>query len=175
MEGNNMNYLKNVDDIYTDAMHEFLNGNFEKSIELLSEAAELDPFRTLTFVSRGSAYLKLNRLEEALADFNHAIDIDPNYARGFHLRGLVQEKQGNDAGALDDLNRAIEINPEYGAAFHSRATLHTKMGHEDQAVEDIAMVQHLTNKNIETFANENNVWRSQHLRLESIMESELGR
>jgi len=135
----------------------------------------LDPDRKLTFVSRGSAYLKLNRLEEALADFNHAIDIDPDYARAFHLRGLVEEKQGDDAGALDDFTRAIEINPEYGAAYHSRATLQTKMGHEDLAIEDIAMVQHLTNKNIETFANENNVWRSQQLRLESIMESELGR
>jgi Tfp pilus assembly protein PilF len=81
-------------------------------------------------VSRGSAFLRLNRLKEALADFNHAIDIDPDYARAFHLRGFV---------------------------------------------EDIAMVQHLTNKNIETFANENNVWRSQHLRLESMMENELGR
>jgi Tfp pilus assembly protein PilF len=170
-----MNYIKNVDDIYTDAMHEFLNGNFEKSIGLLSEAAELDPNRILTFVSRGSAYLKLNRLEEALADFNHALDMDPSYARAFHLRGLVHEKQGVDSGALDDFNRAIEINPEYGAAYHSRATLHTKMGKEDLAVEDIAMVQHLTNKNIETFANENNIWRSQHLRLESIMESELER
>jgi len=170
-----MNYTKNVDDIYTDGMHEFLNNNFERSIEILSEAAELDPLRTLTFVSRGSAYLKLNRLEEALADFNHAIDLDPSYARAFHLKGLVKEKQGDDSGALDDFNRAIEINPEYGAAFNSRATLHTKMGHEDLAVEDIVMVQHLTNKNIETFANENNIWRSQHLKLESIMESELGR
>lgn len=126
-------------------------------------------------VSRGSAFLRLNRLEEALADFNHAIDIDPDYARAFHLSGFEEEKQGDDAGALDDFTRAIEINPEYGAAYHSRATLHTKMEKEDLAVEDIAMVQHLTNKNIETFANENNIWRSQHLRLESIMESELER
>jgi hypothetical protein len=37
------------------------------------------------------------------------------------------------------------------------------------------MVQHLTNKNIESFANENNVWRSQQLRLEFVMDSELGR
>jgi len=49
------------------------------------------------------------------------------------------------------------------------------MGHEDLAMEDIAMVQYLTNKNIETFANDNNIWRSQHIRLESMMESELGR
>ena len=166
---------KDVNDIYNDGMYEFLNSNFERSIEILSEAAELDPGRKLTFVSRGSAYLKLNRLEEALDDFNHAIDIDPEYARAFHLRGLVEEKRGADPRSLEDFTRAIEIDPEYGAAYHSRATLHTKMGNEDLAMEDIMMVQHLTSKNLETFANENNVWRSQQLRLESVMESELGR
>ena len=170
-----MTNYKEVNDIYNDGMYEFINSNFEKSIEILSEAAELDSGRKLTFVSRGSAYLKLNRLEEALNDFNHAIDIDPDYARAFHLRGLVEEKRGADARALEDFTRAIEIDPEYGAAYHSRATLRTKMGLEDLAMEDIAMVQHLTNKNIETFANDNNIWRSQHIRLESIMESELGR
>ncbi|UCH22751.1 MAG: tetratricopeptide repeat protein [Deltaproteobacteria bacterium] len=170
-----MSDSRNADQIYNNGMYEFLNDNLDKSIEILSEAAESDPSRKLTFVSRGSAYLKLDRLEEALADFNHAIDLDPNYARAFHLRGLGEEKQGNDNSALNDFTRAIEINPEYGAAYHSRATLHTKMGNEDLAVEDIAMVQHLTDKNIETFANENNIWRSQQLRLESIMEHELER
>jgi tetratricopeptide (TPR) repeat protein len=173
--GNKMSNQRNVNDIYNDAMYEFLNDNLEKSIEILSEAAALDPGRKLTFVSRGSAYLQLNQLDKALEDFNYAINIDPEYARAFHLKGLVEEKQDNDGRALEDFSRAIEIDPEYGAAYHSRATLHTKMGREDLALEDIAMVHHLANKNIETYANENNIWRSQHLRLESIMESELGR
>jgi tetratricopeptide (TPR) repeat protein len=166
---------KDVNHVYNDGMYEFINNNFEKSIEILSAAAKLDPGRKLTFVSRGSAYLKLNQLDKAMEDFNQAIEIDPEYARAFHLRGLVEEKRGADDRALDDFNRAIDIDPEYGVAYHSRATLHTKMGREDLAVDDIAMVQHLSNKNIETFANDNNIWRSQHLRLESIMESELGR
>jgi tetratricopeptide (TPR) repeat protein len=164
-----------VDDLYRKGMLEFLNNNWERSIELLSEAAELDPARKLTFVSRGSAFLKQDRVEEALADFSHAIELDPEYARAFHLRGLAEEKAGDDTAALNDFNRAIEIDPEYGVAYHSRATLHTKMGHEDQAMEDIAMVQHLTNRNLETFANESNVWRSQQMRVEAAMESESGR
>jgi hypothetical protein len=49
------------------------------------------------------------------------------------------------------------------------------MGNEDLAVDDIKMVEYLTNRNIETFANENNVWRSQHMRLESLTGGELGR
>ena len=166
-----MSTVKNVNEIYNNGMYEFINNNFEKSIDILYRATELDPSRKLTFISRGSAYLKLDRLEEALADFNHAIDLDPNYARAFHFRGLVAEKQGDDTRALGDFDRAIEIDPEYGAAYNSRATLHTKMGHEDLAMEDIAIVQHLSNKNIETFANENNLWRSQQMHVESMLET----
>jgi hypothetical protein len=36
-------------------------------------------------------------------------------------------------------------------------------------------VAHLTSANIAVFANENNVWRSEHLRVEDAMESELQR
>ena len=63
--------------------------------------------------------------------------------------------------------------PNYGAAYFSRATLHTKMGDTDQATADMKMVTHLTEVNIETFANENNVWRSQQLRLETISDDDL--
>ena len=51
--------------------------------------------------------------------------------------------------------------------------LHTKMGDADQAAADMKMVTHLTEVNIETFANENNIWRSQQLRLESMHDDDL--
>ena len=91
------------------------------------------------------------------------------------MRGLAREVEGDDKGALEDFNRAIDLKPDYGAAYHSRATLHTKLGQTDDAAEDIRMVTHLTQQNIETFANENNVWRSQHMNLESILETEMNR
>jgi Tfp pilus assembly protein PilF len=82
---------------------------------------------------------------------------------------------GSDAQALEDFSKAIDIDPEYGAAFYSRATLLSKMGREDSAVDDMQMVAHLTNLNIESFANENNLWRSRQMQVESALESELQR
>jgi hypothetical protein len=49
------------------------------------------------------------------------------------------------------------------------------MGQEDPAAEDMKMVAQLSNLNIESFANENNVWRSRQLQVESALESELQR
>ena len=164
-----------IQDIFNDGRYELMNHNFEKAIDCFSELLRLEPNHRLGLVSRGSAYLKLDSIGDAVKDFDRAIDADPNYARAYHLRGIAKEKSGDNENALADISKAIQLDPEYGVAYYSRATLLTKMNREEEALEDIEMVQHLTNKNIETFANENNVWRSQQLKLESIMESELER
>jgi Tfp pilus assembly protein PilF len=153
---------------FQNAMSEFVGQKYENSVEELNRAIELDSEFKLAYLSRGSAFLKMDRLKEARRDFDRVIEIDPNHSRAYHLRGLVNEKIGEDESALSDFDKAVELDPEYGAAYYSRATLHSKLGHEDLATEDIEMVTHLTNVNAEKFANENNVWRSNHLRLEGM-------
>ena len=171
---NNM-VKNNLNQKYTLAMTEFAAGNIEKSVDLLTEILNQDSVHKLALISRGSAYLKLNEANNALDDFNRAIDVDPDYVRAHHLRGLAHERQGHDKEALADFDRSIELDPEYGSGYYSRATLHAKLGHEDLASQDIEMVAHLTNRNIEEFANDNNIWRSQHLRLESMLGNEFER
>lgn len=152
--------------LFKEGMAEFIGRNYEKSIEALNLALEIAPENKIARLSRASAYMKLDRLEEAQTDFDRVIDSHPEYAKAYHLRGLAHEKSGDFQKALKDFDRAVDLDPEYGAAYYSRANLHSNMGNEDRATDDIEMVTHLTNVNIETFANENNIWRSQHLKLE---------
>ncbi|MCB2145522.1 MAG: hypothetical protein KQI81_03545 [Deltaproteobacteria bacterium] len=166
---------KNAKDLFAAGMGEFAISHYDKSIDLLTRAIEADPHYTLAIVSRGAAFLKLDMLDQARSDFDRAIKINPAYARAYHLRGLVSEKKGDSHSALDDLNRAIELDPEYGAAYYSRATLHANMAHTEKAQSDIAMVTHLGCRNMESFMNENNVWQTQHMRVEDAIETELQR
>ena len=154
-------------------MAEFVNHNYEQSIEHLSRAIELDPALTIARKSRGAAYLRLEKTEQAIADFSAVVDMDPANARAFHLRGLAYEKSGENDKALDDFNRALELKADYGAVYYSRANLNNKMGRTEQASKDIRMVTHLTEVNLETFSNANNVWHSQQLRLESMHNDDL--
>jgi tetratricopeptide (TPR) repeat protein len=170
-----MNTSTNTQNFFDNGRYELINGNFEKSIESLTGVLKLDPSHKLALISRGSAFLKLNNIDEAIRDFNRVLEIDPDYARAYHLRGVARENNQDYENALSDISKAIDLDPEYGAAFYSRATLLTKLKREDEAVDDIQMVQFLTNRNIETFANENNVWRSQQMKLESALETELER
>ncbi len=170
-----MNTSDNFQKHFDDGRYELMQGNLDNSIASLSRALELEPDHKLALVSRGSAYLKLNNFDKAVQDFDRVIEIDSNYARAYHLRGIAKEQVEDYENALADISKAIDIDPEYGAAFYSRATLLTKLKRENEAVEDIQMVQFLTNRNIETFANENNIWRSQQMKLESALETELDR
>ena len=158
---------------FEEGMADFVSHNYDRSIDLLSQAIELNPRFTLALKSRGAAYLKLDKVREAIADMNAVIEMAPENARAYHMRGLAHDKSGDFDQALEDFGRALKLNPDYGTAYYSRANLHNKMGHPDMASEDIQMVTHLTEVNIESFANENNVWRSQHLRLESMYDDDL--
>jgi Tfp pilus assembly protein PilF len=160
---------------FNDAMGDFVGQDYGSCIEHLTEVLRKDRTHKLALVTRGAAFMRTGNHKTALVDFDRALELDPDYARAHHLRGLTREFEGDDDGALDDFNRAVELQPDYGAAYQSRATLYAKLGQNDRAAEDIQMVTHLTQLNIEAFANENNVWRSQHLHLESIMNDELNR
>ena len=170
-----MDSSERKNELFTNAMSNFMKNKLTISIDLLDELIKADSDDKLAFLARGSVHLKTGDTKNAVDDFTRAIEIDSKHPKAYHLRGLAHEMAGDDQKALDDFNQAIEIDPEYGAAFFSRATLLTKMGQEDLAVEDMKMVNHLSNLNIESFANDNNIWRSRHLQMENIMETEMNR
>ena len=162
-------------ELFANAMSNLMKNKLAISIDLLNELIKADPDDKLAFLARGSVYLKTGDTIKAVDDFSRAIEIDSKHPKSYHLRGLAHEMAGNDDEALSDFNQAIDFDSEYGAAFFSRATLLTKMGQEDKALEDMEMVTHLSNLNIENYANENNVWRSRHMQMENIIETELNR
>ena len=162
-------------ELFTNAMSNLMKNKLGMSIDLLNEILNADPDYRLAILARGSVYMKMNQPDHAISDFNRVLELDPKHAKAHHLRGLALEIAGSNDEALKDFDKAIDLDPEYGAAYYSRATLLTKMGQEDLAAEDMQMVAHLTNLNIENFANENNVWRSRQLQMEEILETELKR
>jgi len=170
-----MNQNNRKNELFTNAMTNLMQDNYGISIDLLNEILKADPDDRMALLARGSVYLKMNHAEDAIKDFSEALRLNPDHPKGYHLRGLAKELLGDDDAALKDFTKAIDIDPDYGAAYYSRATLLTKMGQEDPATEDMKMVTQLSNINIESFANENNIWRSRQLQVESALETELHR
>jgi tetratricopeptide (TPR) repeat protein len=160
---------------FASGMREFADARYDKSVELFTRAIENGSESALALVSRGAAFFKQDRLDRAWDDFDRGVKLDPGYARAYHMRGLVSERRGDDLAALADFDRAIELNPEYGAAYYSRATLHTKLSNTDKAQDDIRTMTILGNRNLESFMADNNLWHSQQMRVEDVLETELDR
>jgi len=152
---------------FEESMNAFRRGEFSETIGGLSEAIRLEPNKEVAYLTRGVAYMKTDKAHLAIDDFDKAIELNPEHRRAYHLRGHAHYVIGDRKKALQDFDKAIELDPEYGAAYMSRANLHTELGHGEKAEEDMEMVVLLTEKNMGTFANENNILRSKHLRLEA--------
>ena len=160
------NDIKN--EAFRRGMDAFVENNFSESVEGFTKVIEIDPGFRLAYVSRGAALIKMDRNKEAIADFGQAIELDPDHPKPYHLRGLARIERGDHEGALKDFGNAIDLDPDYGPVYYSRAALQLELGREELATNDIQMVQVLTEMNTQTFANENNIWRSRHLDLEDM-------
>ena len=170
-----MNDNNTINDNVSQGLNAFAQGAYEQSIRHFSAALSENPDHRLSLLSRGSAFLKSNRLDEAVTDFDRVIASHPDDVRAYHLRGVVKATRGDELAALRDFDKAIELDAAYGAAYASRGTVHHRLGHEKLAAEDMAMVTHLTQVNLEAFNVENNVWQTHHMRVEDAMETELNR
>ena len=63
-----------------------MQGHFEAAISDYTQALRIDPSHTRTLYNRASCYEKLQRLEEALADYSTAITLEEGSARAYFTR-----------------------------------------------------------------------------------------
>jgi tetratricopeptide (TPR) repeat protein len=98
------------------------------ALEDLSRAIALDPQYSWNYGDRGRVYLRLSRLEEAVADFSMAIRLDPSPFQLYVLRAETHARTGNLDGAIADWDRVIALEPGYSPAWAPRAALAWAMG-----------------------------------------------
>ena len=93
----------------------------EATIAATSKLIEEEPADVEALLRRGNARLRLDRLEEALADYELAIAQDPKYAPAYNNRGVVYSRMGQPAEAASDYERAVDLDPNLAIPFYNRA------------------------------------------------------
>ncbi len=87
--------------------------------------------------ARGNSVKKLNRFDDAIADFTRAIEFDPRFADAYLDRGSVKSLKGDADGAMLDYTRAIEIDPKFAFAFYGRGSIRNEKNDFDGAIADL--------------------------------------
>ena len=155
---------------YREGQRSFLRGDYNKAIDALNAAIDLDPAFINAYGIRGLQKVHLGESEAAkgnvaverdyynaaIADFNEAFKRNPYEApEEYRLRGWTKAKlgaseasQGNIVEAqrhyreaIQDLDKALELNPEFASAYSNRGYVKVKLGESHAAQDDVKQAQ----------------------------------
>ncbi|AMV35905.1 tetratricopeptide repeat protein [Planctomyces sp. SH-PL62] len=94
--------------------------------------------RATAYAGLAQVHHRLNRDDEALAEYDQAIRIYPSDPNSHIGRGDVHRALGDFPRALADLDEAVRLGPGYPRAFASRGRLLEDLKQDDRAEADYA-------------------------------------
>lgn len=87
-------------------------GNTGDAIKEYEEALKYDPSDTNTLFNMGTAYLKINKPEEAAKAFESVVKTDKDDTEAYNLLGLAYRGCGKVNEAIKTWEKSLKINPE---------------------------------------------------------------
>lgn len=94
------------------AYYSYWGSDWDKVIELTTEAVMLEPDHPWPYSMRGAAYSAKGQNEKAILDLNMALDLAPDFFPAFTNRGLAYMRMRDFENAEKDLRMALELNPK---------------------------------------------------------------
>ncbi len=126
---------------YPRAVVLFELGRWSEARAALDRVVARQPRAAGPLLHRGEVNRRLNRLDEALDDYELVIDLDaaPERARAYCGAGQIALRRGELEIALEDLTAALQLEPEYGAARYALGQALRKLGRTDDARRELAL------------------------------------
>ncbi len=114
---------------------------YARAVVLLNRLIAYEPMAAEHYANRGLMHYSLQKLEQALADYNQALVIDPELDKAYSNRANLYASQQNWTAAIADYDCAIDLNPLNTRARINQAVTFREMGEYEEALIclDIAM------------------------------------
>ena len=112
------------------------NKIWKDEVTLWSDVIAKSEHKARGYNNRGSAYLDMGMLDEALADFNQVLEINPRGVETYSNRGLIYYRKGDFSRAMEDYNKALEIDPLDAGIYTNRGGLYFNKGDFNRAIAD---------------------------------------
>jgi len=93
---------------------------YEKALEWIDKALEIDPKLALACNNKGLALDSLGKSNEAIEYYDKALEIDPKLALAWNNKGLALNKLENYQEAIEYYDKALEINPKLALAWNNK-------------------------------------------------------
>ncbi|WP_341526003.1 tetratricopeptide repeat protein [Nostoc sp. UHCC 0302] len=130
--------LSNTQTIYQKGVSNYQTGKFQKAVEDLTQAIELDPQNALAYNRRGDAYYQLGDYEKAQADSSQAILLNPQDDNAYYDRGFSFYELGKYKEAIRDYTEAIKLNLKNPYTYYGRGLAYSKLKDNKRAIGDFS-------------------------------------
>jgi len=94
----------------SEAVSAFVEKDYEKAIQLYTEAIVLNPQAALLYAKRGQIFLLLNKPNACIRDCERALELNPDSAAAHKFRGRAYHLLGKFEEAANDLRLACKFD-----------------------------------------------------------------
>ena len=115
----------------------------DEALELLDEAATLNPKDVKIFSKRAIIYVGLGQYANASRDAEKILQLDPTNAPAFWIRGAANLSFGDNVKGLEDLNESIRLDPKSKYAYYFRGIYWKNVGDKKLARADFLRAKEL--------------------------------
>jgi Flp pilus assembly protein TadD len=109
-------------------------GQWQETLDLLTQAAALEPQHTGVVTGQGTCLIKLGRPTEALAYFRRVVELAPNSPEAYNNLGVTQALLQDVPAAEDAYKQALNYAPDHRPAWKNLAQLYIDAGRFDEGV-----------------------------------------
>lgn len=137
--------MDQADEKREEAFDNIDKGDFQRAIELLTDAIKLNPQSSVTYVNRASIFVKLKKPNAAIRDCNKASELNPKSAQPYKCRGKAHMLLGYWEKASEDFTMAckLDCDEETNALLQvvqfkvQRLTVHRRKREQKQELKEI--------------------------------------
>ncbi len=124
---------------YAGAEEVMNNEQFEKSIEFIEEAEEVEDstYKAMSYVLHGRIHLKEGEEDKALSYFDKALDFDEDNAEAYLYTGEIFTNKNKFDKAIFNLKEAISIKPDIFLGYKLLGQNYLKNKKYDKAIESL--------------------------------------
>jgi len=109
-----------------------------KEVDMLSLMNVGDDFTSINKTYRVVNDPKIEKYQNALANFNKIIEKEPEFAFAYYDRAFVKYKLSDINGAIQDYDKAIKIDPSFSDAYYNRGLLYFCLMDKISACQDFS-------------------------------------
>lgn len=119
--------------------------DFDKAIDLFSQAINVDPSNHVLYSNRSGSYASLRQFDKALTDADECIKLNPSWPKGYGRKGAALHGLGDLLGAHDAYEEALKLDPNNAQAKSGldavKASIEREARQDGQSGADMGMGQ----------------------------------